>query len=116
MCIAQNQFPAAPRSRTNSIAGTAARFDPYEVVAQALKLVFNTAGPRISNRNHTNKRAHADGYPQNGKPTANPIAIQGSEGLAKNGLEIHLFWSGPGALDSTIALAMSCPSLRVLAP
>jgi len=93
MRITQNQRPAAPRARTNSIAGTAARFNPYEVVAQALKLVFNTAGPRISNRNHTNERAYPDGYSQNRKHTPNPIAIQGNEGLAKNGLEIHLFWS-----------------------
>ena len=61
------------------VAGTAARFNPYEVVPQALKLVFNTAGARISNRNHTNERAYADGYPQDGKHTTNPVAIQRSE-------------------------------------
>jgi len=89
MRIAENQCPAAPRSHFHPVAGTAARFNPYEVVPQALKLVFNTAGASISNRNHTNERAYADRYPQDGKHTANPVAIQGSECFAENGLETH---------------------------
>ena len=89
MRIAEDQCPAATRPHSHPIAGTAARFNPHEVVAQALKLVFNTAAPRVSNRNHTNERAYADGYSKDGKHTPNPVAIQGSECFAENRLEIH---------------------------
>ncbi|PYV61165.1 MAG: hypothetical protein DMG97_43975 [Acidobacteria bacterium] len=43
----------------------------------------------IPNRNHTNERAYADGDPEDGKHTTNPVAIQSNECLAENSLEIH---------------------------
>jgi hypothetical protein len=89
MRIAENQCPAAPRPHSHSVPRPAAGFDPDEVVAQALELVFNTAAPGISNRNNTNERAYADGYSNDGEPTPNPVPIQSSESFAENGFQIH---------------------------
>src|SRR5439155_9073636 len=87
--IAENQRSAATRSHSHPVARAAASFDPNEVIAQALQLVFNAAAPRIPNRNHANERAYAYCYPKDGEHTPNPITIQGNECLAEDGLEIH---------------------------
>ena len=117
MRIAENQRSAAPRSHSHPVAGTASGFDPYEVVAQALKLVFNTAGPRISNRNHANERAYADGDPKDGKHTTNPVAIQSNECLTENSLEIHQQEEIPvRSADVPTMSASQLPHKKVLPP
>ena len=87
--VAEHQGPGAARSRPHAIAGTATRFDPDKVVPQVLQLFFYPAGTRVPDGNDTDKRGHTDRNSENGKGAAKPVAGQGDERFAKQGLEIH---------------------------
>jgi hypothetical protein len=87
--VTEHQRPDAARTGPHAISVTAARFDPDKIIPQVLQLFFYPAGARVPDSNDADKRGYTDRDSEDGKGAAKPVAGQGYERFAKQGLEIH---------------------------
>src|SRR5260370_5909893 len=87
--ISSRQRLGAAAAHADSIAGTAAGFNPNQVVTNFAELVFHAAGAGLAYSNHADERAHTHDDAEHGQHAANPVADQSFEHFAKNSFYIH---------------------------